>query len=114
MCVCRGHRTPSGVIFGNTVHPFETGSLVPELTTLAKLTGSKHKGSAWFCLLRVRIPSTWHQARRGTWILRLMLAKEALYGLSHLPQSPELSNTAKVRVPRGTLLPEGCDSKTHS
>lgn len=113
MCACRGHRTPSGVIFENTVHPFETGSLGPELTTLAKLTGNKHKGSAWFCLLRVRIPSTWHQARRGTWILRLMLAKEALYGLSHLPQSPELSNTAKIRVPRGALLPERWGS-THS
>lgn len=60
MCACRGHRTPSGVIFGNTVHPFETGSLVPELNTLAKLASSKHRGSAWFCLLRVRIPRRIH------------------------------------------------------
>lgn len=97
MYACRGHRTSSSVIFGNTVHPFETGSLVLKLPTLAKLAGSKHKGSACFCLLGVRLPSTWHQARHGTWILRLMLAKQALHGLSY-PPSPQSCQTQQRSV----------------
>lgn len=83
VCVCgctcaRVHVEAMGVIFRNAVHPFETGALVLELTLRLSWLARKHREPTWACLPRIRMTSTWHQARRVTWTPGLTLRASCL------------------------------------